>query len=326
MVSHDPATAQLAQRTVQIADGRLAQDGRNGDAALVIGRGGWLRLPEGVLAQAGIGDRVEVHAHDGRVVLTRVLRSNSPARSDNGAAPASGPASTPAAPGSADRAPVRVKVAALSVSLGRSRARREVLQGLSCAPPPGRLTVITGSSGSGKTTLLRVLAGLVAGSAGAVSLDGVALSGLDREALAALRRERIGYLPQDPVAVGFLSATETVVLALRWRGWSRSGAEQRAAELLDRAGLRERSRQRVARLSAGEAQRVALVRALAPAPGLVLVDEPTSRLDRARARGVADLLAATAIREHQTIICASHDADIIERADHAIDLADQSVT
>ena len=316
IVSHDPTTTALAQRTVQMADGRLAQDRRDGETALVVGRGGWLQLPEGLLAQAGIGDRVQVHVHDGQVVLTRVHRRETAPPSSHGAA-----ARGDAQPPSAERPPVSVEVQRLSVCLGRGHARRRVLHELSCAPPPGRLTVVTGPSGSGKTTLLRVMAGLASMSGGEVTLDGAQLGVLDLEALAALRRRRIGYLPQDPVAVGFLSATETVVLALRWRGWSPGAAELRAAELLDRVGLRERSRQRVARLSAGEAQRVALARALAPAAGLILVDEPTSRLDRAHATAVAELLAATSAREHQTIICASHDPDVSERAEHIIDLA-----
>src|SRR5579859_3938168 len=92
--------------------------------------------------------------------------------------------------------------------------------------------------------------------------------------------------------------------------------------MIDAVGLRERSRQRLARLSAGEAQRVALARALAPGPGLILVDEPTSRLDRAHARAIADLLATTASREHQTIVCASHDPDVIARAEHTVALGE----
>ena len=89
MVSHDPATAALAHRTVQMADGRLAADRRDGETALVVGRGGWLQLPEGLLAQAGIGDRVQVHAHDGQVVLTRVLGPDAVPPSQNGATAAS---------------------------------------------------------------------------------------------------------------------------------------------------------------------------------------------------------------------------------------------
>jgi putative ABC transport system ATP-binding protein len=218
-------------------------------------------------------------------------------------------------------APASVALTEVGVARGRGRARRQVLRALTCTPAPGGLTVIRGPSGSGKTTLLMLIAGLTRADAGRVSVDGVDLATLDAEGLAALRRRRIGYLSQDPVAVGFLSATENLVLSLRWRGWPADAAARRAAQLLDAVGLRDRSRQRVSRLSAGEAQRVALARSLAAAPGLVIVDEPTSRLDRDHAGAVADLLAATASRERQTIVCASHDPEVIDRADHVVDLS-----
>ena len=153
-------------------------------------------------------------------------------------------------------------------------------------------------------------------------LDGAALSRLGAEELAALRRKRIGYLPQEPWPIGFLSAEENVVLALRLRRWDQSAAAERAAVALARVGLSERARQRVSRLSAGEGQRVALARALAGARGLLVVDEPTSRLDQANATAVAELLAAAAADDHQTVICATHDAEVIARADEVVTLGE----
>jgi ABC-type lipoprotein export system ATPase subunit len=105
-----------------------------------------------------------------------------------------------------------------------------------------------------------------------------------------------------------------VVLALQLRGWPARAARERAAAVLSRVGLADRARQRVARLSAGETQRVALARALAAARGLLIVDEPTSRLDRANAVAVADLLAEAADLDRQTVICATHDPEVIARA------------
>jgi putative ABC transport system ATP-binding protein len=186
--------------------------------------------------------------------------------------------------------------------------------------PAGRLTVVTGRSGSGKSTLLRILAGLERADEGQVVLDGTELASLDAEARAALRRARIGYLPQDPAPVGFLSVTENIVLALRLRGLSPADAAARAHAAVAAVGLGERARQRVARLSAGEAQRAALARALAGARGLLIVDEPSSRLDQANAARVAELLSAAAARECQTVICATHDPELIGRADHLIEL------
>ncbi len=180
---------------------------------------------------------------------------------------------------------------------------------------------MTGRSGSGKTTLLSLLSGLDVPDAGELFVDGMAVGGDGAEQRAARRRAQIGYLPQDPAPVGFLSAVENVVLALRVRGWPAAEAGARATEVLARLGLGERLRQRVSRLSAGEAQRVALGRALASARGLVIVDEPTSRLDERAAVDVAALLAAFAAQERQTVICATHDERVIAHADAVLALS-----
>jgi putative ABC transport system ATP-binding protein len=205
-------------------------------------------------------------------------------------------------------------------SLTRSYGRRRVLDGLSARFTPGRLTVVTGRSGTGKTTLLRLLAGLDRPDTGRLLIDGDAIEREDDEQRAARRRERIGYLPQEPAPVGFLSAEENVVLALRLRGWQQHPAAARAIEVLARIGLADRARQRVARLSAGEAQRVALARALASARGLLIVDEPTSRLDETTAGVVAEMLAAVASAEGQTVVCATHDPQVIRHADEILAL------
>ena len=151
-------------------------------------------------------------------------------------------------------------------------------------------------------------------------LDSGSLASRDPEQLAAVRRERVGYLPQEPSPIGFLSSVENVALALRLRGWNAAEADRRAAAVLGWVGLSERAAQRVARLSAGEAQRVALARALASARGLLIVDEPTSRLDQATAATVAELLAAAASQDHQTVICATHDAELVRRAHDVLEL------
>jgi ABC-type lipoprotein export system ATPase subunit len=151
-------------------------------------------------------------------------------------------------------------------------------------------------------------------------LDGHPLGDDTGEQLASLRRRRIGYLSQEPAPIGFLSAEENTVLILRIRGWDAGAAAERAMTALTRAGLADRARQRVHRLSAGEAQRLALARALAGARGLLIVDEPTSRQDEANARAVAALLAAAAHQDGQTVICATHDSMVIGHADHVLAL------
>lgn len=296
-VSHDPELARRAGRTVRIRDGRVVQDGDS----LVVAPGGWVRLGEERLRDAGIGERLQAEPVGTGLLLTGAGR-------DRERAPV---ASTPAAA----RSPVRAVTLSVE-SLTRVRGGRAVLDALTLRFPPGRMTAVIGRSGAGKTTLLELLAGMSVPDAGEIRLDQELLGG-GAEQRAAVRRARIGYLPQEPAPVGFLSAAENVALALTARGAEPGHAGRAARASLDRVGLAERGDQRVERLSAGEAQRVALARALACADGLLIVDEPTSRLDEETAAAVADLLATAAEQDGHTVLCATHDASVISRA-HAV--------
>jgi ABC-type lipoprotein export system ATPase subunit len=317
LVTHDPATAEAADRTLRIRDGRIVGDRRGGEEALVV-NDGWLRLPPDLLTQAGIWRRARVEPTPDGVIATR-------ADSDSGPAGDPALAGAPAArarPRPAARwAPVRVELRSVARSYGHGAARRQVLGGLSHDFAPGQVTVVTGRSGVGKTTLLKLVAGLGRPSSGQVIIDGHPLGDDSAEQLASLRREWIGYLAQEPAPIGFLSAEENAVLILRIRGWDADAATKRAAEALVRAGLADRARQRVHRLSAGEAQRLALARALASARGLLIADEPTSRQDESNAQAIAALLAAAAHEEGQTVICATHDPAVIRQADKVVALA-----
>jgi len=315
LVTHDPGTAGVADRTLRIRDGRIVSDRRAGEGqseeALVVD-GGWLRLPPDLLTQAGIGRRARAQPSPDGVIVTRATADSGPP-----AANASPPAAN-AAPPPGRWAPARVELC----SVTRSYTRRRVLSGLTHEFAPGQLTAVTGRSGAGKTTLLKLMAGLDRPSSGHVVLDGHPLDDDTGEQLASLRRQRIGYLSQEPAPIGFLSAEENTVLILRIRGWDADAAAERTSTALSRAGLADRVRQRVHRLSAGEAQRLALARALAGARGLLIVDEPTSRQDEANARAVAALLAAAAHQDGQTVICATHDPTVIGQADHVFALAE----
>lgn len=311
MVTHDPATAEAADRTLRIRDGRIVGDRRGAEEALVID-GGWLRLPSDVLTQAGIGRRARVRPIPDGVMVTRADSDSGPAGSAGSAAASTQP--QPPVPW----VPVQVGLRSVARTYGHGLAKRDVLGGLTHDFAPGRMTAITGRSGTGKTTLLKLVAGLGHPSSGQVMLDGHSLGDRNGEQLASLRRERIGYLPQEPVPIGFLSAEEHAVLVLRIRGWDAGAAIERAAQALTRAGLADRARQRAYRLSAGETQRLALARALASARGLLIVDEPTSRQDENNARAVAALLVAAAHEEGQTVICATHDPAVIRHADKVL--------
>jgi putative ABC transport system ATP-binding protein len=199
--------------------------------------------------------------------------------------------------------------------LRKSYGARVVLDGLDADLERGALTVVTGPSGSGKTTLLDLVVGLERPDAGSIRLFDQEISGLDRAGSAALRRESIGYVPQQPTLVPFLSARENVELALRLRG-----REEGALDALAAVGLADRAEQRVERLSGGETLRVAIARALASRPALLVAVEPTSRLDEANAAAVAALFASLAREWGAAVVLASHDPVVVEQADARVEL------
>jgi putative ABC transport system ATP-binding protein len=166
--------------------------------------------------------------------------------------------------------------------------------------------------------LLHILAGLELPAAGTVTVDGDELTGLDRAARARVRREKIAYVGQQAGLVPHLSALENVELALALRG--REETRPGALAALDSVGLSERATQRVARLSQGERARVAIARAVATQPLVLLADEPTSRLDGANAISVAILLARLARDTGAAVVCATHDPLVIEQSDTALAL------
>ena len=165
LVTHDPATAEVADRTLRIRDGRIVGDRRGGQEALVVDDG-WLRLPADLLTQAGIGRRARVRPTPDGVIVTRADGDSGPA----------GPAGRPrpqrpaAAAGPWD--PVQVELCSVARTYGHGLTRRDVLGGLTHDFAPGRMTAVTGRSGAGKTTLLKLVAGLDRPSSGQVMLDG----------------------------------------------------------------------------------------------------------------------------------------------------------
>jgi ABC-type lipoprotein export system ATPase subunit len=320
VVSHDPAAASVADRCVRMRDGRIVEELGEARGGIVVGRSGWLSLPPALLAEARIGERAQVRVASGGLLVSAAGRGL-PVSAARAPGRATAAAPTPAGNGRpAPWTPVAIELHDVVRTRGHGRGRRTVLHGLTQCLAPGRLNAVAGASGSGKTTLLRLIAGLDRPDRGTILLDGRDVTADDAESLAALRRRRIGYLAQEPTPVGFLSAEENIVLALRARDWTEADARAQAAAALARVGLTERARQRASRLSAGEAQRLALARALASARGLLIVDEPTSRLDEANATMTAELLRAAAREDGQTVLCATHDERLLALADTVVDL------
>ena len=301
IVSHDPASTAIAGRFVHIRDGRVSEETVRGSAdegLIVVGRGGWLRLPQELLDRAGIGNRAAASLDDDRIVVVAAGR--------DGRVPEAPVAVTQAKAPSVEVALVRGIVKAH----GRGASASHVFSGLDASFEGGRLTAVTGPSGSGKTTLLQLLAGLDLPDEGEVVVGGTAVHTLDRAGRAELRRREIALVPQQKGLVPFLSARENVELGLAIRGANGEPHESLAA-----VGLAERAGQLTSRLSAGEQVRVAVARALAARPALLLVDEPTARLDQANALRLGTLLSALARETGAAVVCATHDPVVIEQAD-----------
>jgi putative ABC transport system ATP-binding protein len=186
----------------------------------------------------------------------------------------------------------------------------------------GALTVVHGRSGSGKTTLLNVIGSLDRPTRGRVWLDGDEVSAQSEEALVDLRRERIGFVFQSFGLVPILTAAENVEVPLRLLKTEPAERDRRVAELLDLVGLQGRAGHRPYELSGGEQQRVAICRALANRPELLIADEPTAQLDSANALTIMELIRDLVQSEGVTAIVATHDTLLLDVADAVAELRD----
>lgn len=233
-----------------------------------------------------------------------------------------GPVRTPAQPDERGSRGARV----VAVGLGRDypapggvvRAVRDV--DLDVAP--GRLVCVRGRSGSGKTTLLNLLGGLDRPTRGRVLLDGREVSVLSEAELVELRRRTVAFVFQTFGLIPILTAAENVEIPLRLVGAEPAEREARVAELLERVGLAERAAHRPHELSGGERQRVAVARALANRPTLLLADEPTGQLDTETGHRIMVLLRSLVDTEGMTAIVATHDPVMLDVADEIVDLHD----
>ncbi|MBC7841206.1 MAG: ABC transporter ATP-binding protein [Gemmatimonadaceae bacterium] len=195
-----------------------------------------------------------------------------------------------------------------------------VLRNVSFDIAAGETVAIVGPSGSGKTTLLGLLAGLDTPTTGAVLLDGTDLAGLDEDARARLRGDRVGFVFQSFQLVPTLTALENVQVPLELRGIRDSDA--RARDLLERVGLGPRTHHFPTQLSGGEQQRVAIARAFVNRPRVLFADEPTGNLDGATGEKIVGLLEQLNREDGTTIVLVTHDPQLAKRLGRSIRLAD----
>jgi putative ABC transport system ATP-binding protein len=194
----------------------------------------------------------------------------------------------------------------------------DVLRGVDVAIAAGESVAVIGPSGSGKTTLLLLLAGLEKPRGGSIRLGGASMAELDADALADLRRDRVGIIFQAFHLVPSLTALGNVALPLEIAG--NPAARERAGRMLERVGLAHRAQHYPAQLSGGEQQRVAIARALVHAPALLLADEPTGNLDKRTGEKVGDILFELHDESESTLIVATHDARMAQRCDRVLQL------
>jgi len=196
----------------------------------------------------------------------------------------------------------------------------EVLRGIDLTLAPAEIVALVGPSGSGKSTLLQAVGLLEGGFSGSIRIAGEEASQLDDDGRTRLRREAIGFVYQFHHLLPDFTAEENVVLPQLIRGQEPKPALERAQTLLDALGLAERRDHRPSQLSGGEQQRVAVARALANRPALVLADEPTGNLDEATADRVLDQFLRLVRGEGAAALVATHNERLAERMDRILRL------
>jgi lipoprotein-releasing system ATP-binding protein len=213
-------------------------------------------------------------------------------------------------------------VAGISKSYVTRTGPIHVLRDLSLAVEQGEMVAIVGASGVGKSTLLHVLGGLDRADAGSTRIDGVEISALADQELVAFRNTRVGFVFQFHHLLPEFSAEENVSMPLRIARRSTADAHARAVQLLGRVGLADRSTHRPGMLSGGEQQRVAMARALAMAPALLLADEPTGNLDEHTAETLQGLLREMHREHGLTSVIATHNPRLAGLCDRVLRLAE----
>ena len=215
-----------------------------------------------------------------------------------------------------------LELVALKRSFTQGDVTIDVLRGVDAHLKRGEIVALLGPSGSGKSTMLQAVGLLEGGFDGTIRIDGADVTQYDQGERTKTRREKIGFVYQFHHLLPDFNAIENVVLPQLIRGTAQADAEDRAADLLGRLGLGERLHHKPSKLSGGEQQRVAVARALANRPMLVLADEPTGNLDEATADRVFDQFVSL-VRDHgSAALVATHNERLAARMDRVLRLHD----
>jgi len=205
-------------------------------------------------------------------------------------------------------------------------AKVMAVRGVDLTVDAGEFVAITGASGSGKSTLLHILGGITRPTAGCIFLEDTDLATLDDDALAAIRRRRIGFVFQRYNLLPELTLIENVALPLVLDGGPSAAATTSARETLAAVGMDHRADHRPDALSGGEQQRGAVARALVTNPAIVLADEPTGALDSENSAVVLDLLRRVVTERNQTLVLITHDAGVAAAAGRIVRMRDGRIS
>lgn len=216
-------------------------------------------------------------------------------------------------------------LAVSDLSFAYAKGAEELFGGLTHAFTPGKVTALTGPSGRGKSTLLYVLGLMLTPARGQVLLEGEEVSSAADAVRSRVRAHRIGFVFQDSALDPARTVLDSVVEPALYAGWRLGDARDRGRVLLDQLGVAARADHRPGEISGGQAQRVAVCRALVTDPLVVLADEPTGNLDRDNATGVLTALSAAAgatstAGQTRTVVIATHDPFVIDHADEVLAL------
>jgi len=207
----------------------------------------------------------------------------------------------------------------------KKAAETHALRGASAKIKHGDYVALFGPSGSGKSTLMHIMGCLDSPTKGKVFLDGRDVSKLSSDELAMVRRDKIGFIFQSYNLIQGFTAIENVALPLRFKGLSKSKAEEKAKSMLKKVGLGDRMTHRPNELSGGQQQRVAIARALINDPEIILADEPTGNLDTKSGDEIVKILAKLHKAMGKTILVVTHDPDLAKKADHHILIKDGKI-
>jgi len=215
-----------------------------------------------------------------------------------------------------------LRLADVTLTLGDGDSTVTALDHVSLTVPAGELLAVVGPSGAGKSSLLAVSGALTRPEFGTVLVDGVDVSTLSPARQAELRRERIGFVFQSGNLLPALTAVDQLRFALHATGRKVKDATRSPLDLLEQVGMAHKANRRPHELSGGERQRVGIARALVTAPALLLVDEPTAALDRARSHDVVELLAQETHQHGVATVMVTHDHDVLEHCDRVVRMED----